>query len=287
MLLLILGALIVGVTLGLTGTGGSIITVPVLTYVLGHNAKIAIPESLAIVGSIALLATVPYARARQIDWRSVAFFGLPGMAATYAGAWLSRYVSGAVQLSIFAAVMLIASASMLRRSQLEIAPRSGEPTPLCVQARWRIVLQGIAVGLLTGLVGVGGGILIVPALVVLGHLPLRVAIGTSLVLVGLNCFSGLFKYLQWLQEQEHAIEWATIIAFVLIGGVGSAAGSLLGARVNQQKLRRWFAFFLFAMGLLILGREVPHAWQQWRDRPVESVTSIPYERSPVTTPESA
>jgi uncharacterized membrane protein YfcA len=263
MLLMILGALIVGATLGLTGTGGSIITVPVLTYVLGHDAKVAIPESLAIVGSIALLAMLPYARARQIDWRSVAFFGLPGMSATYCGAWLSRYVSAAVQLAIFAIVMLTAAASMLRRSRGEVERGPDDFPGMSRQARCRIVIQGMAVGLLTGLVGVGGGILIVPALVVLGNLPLRIAIGTSLVLVSLNAFSGFLKYVQWLQQRDRPIDWSTILAFVLIGGVGSVAGSFFGSKVNQAKLRRAFAFFLFAMGLVILGKELPHVWQQW------------------------
>ncbi len=264
MLLMILGALIVGLTMGLTGTGGSIITVPVLTYVLGHNGKVAIPESLAIVGGVALFALLPYARARQVNWRSVAFFGAAGMVATYAGAWMSRYVSAAAQLSLFAIVMLGASALMLRGPHRPDTPQSGEAPALSIQARWKIALQGAVVGFLTGLVGVGGGILIVPALAVMGKLPLRTAVGTSLALIALNSFTGFFKYVQWLQQMGTSVNWWTISTFVFFGAVGSLGGSFLGSKIDQQKLRQAFAVFLFGVALLILGREVPRVREEFQ-----------------------
>ncbi|MGD9855340.1 MAG: TSUP family transporter, partial [Planctomycetaceae bacterium] len=102
----IAGALLIGLTLGLLGSGGSILTVPVLVYLLGHQDKVAIAESLAIVGTIALSGMLPYAGAKQVDWRSVLFFGLPGMAGTYAGVWLAHYISGTAQLTLFGGVML-------------------------------------------------------------------------------------------------------------------------------------------------------------------------------------
>ena len=111
----VVGAILIGLTLGLLGSGGSILTVPVLVYLLGHQDKVAIAESLAIVGGIALAGMIPYARARLIDWRSVVLFGLPGMAGTYGGAWLARFVSGPAQLTLFAGVMLIAAWMMMRR----------------------------------------------------------------------------------------------------------------------------------------------------------------------------
>jgi len=126
MTLALLGALIIGLTLGLLGSGGSILTVPVLVYVLGHNGKVAIAESLAIVGGIAIAGMLPYARARQVDWRSVLFFGLPGMAGTYGGAWLARFISGPTQLVIFGCVMLAAAWMMFRKSRGSASPSIDE-----------------------------------------------------------------------------------------------------------------------------------------------------------------
>ncbi len=114
--LMILGALTIGLMLGLIGAGGSILTVPVLVYMLGHDGKVAIAESLAIVGSIAFVTMVAYARAHQVNWRSVVFFGAPGIVGTYAGAWLSRLVPVSLQLTLFAVVMLIAAWVMFRKA---------------------------------------------------------------------------------------------------------------------------------------------------------------------------
>lgn len=163
MSLALLGALLIGLSLGLLGSGGSILTVPVLVYLLGEPPKQAIAESLLIVGGIALLGAVPYALRGLVDFRNVLFFGLPGMAGTYFGAWLSRFVSGQVQLLTFALVMLLAAYFMAR--PLPLKRQEGGRKP------WKIVLDGLFVGALTGFVGVGGGFLIVPALVLLGGFP--------------------------------------------------------------------------------------------------------------------
>jgi uncharacterized membrane protein YfcA len=285
MLLMILGALIVGVTLGLMGSGGSILTVPVLTYVLGHDGKVAIPESLAIVGSIALLGMIPYARSRLVDWRSVVLFGIPGMVGTYAGAWMSRYVSAAVQLSLFAVVMLTAAVSMIRKPRVEALRPEPHGAP-SGQSHWRIALQGLVVGMLTGLVGVGGGFLIVPALAVLAKLPMRMAIGTSLVLIAMNSYCGFFKYLQLLRQSDMSIDWWTIAAFVSIGAVGSITGHQIGSRINQRNLRRVFAVFVFVMGLLVLARELPRVCEQLSESERKQSPSMsPFEFAILTGPE--
>ena len=153
-----------GLSLGLMGSGGSILTVPVLIYLVGEQEKVAIAESLGIVGSISLAGFVPYAFKKQVHWRSVILFGIPGMAGTYGGAMIAGYVSGTFQLLLFAGVMVVAAVMMFRdKKQLQ---ESGD---IDIQhAWWKIVLEGLAVGILTGLVGVGGGFLIVPALVLLG-----------------------------------------------------------------------------------------------------------------------
>ncbi len=255
---IIIGALLIGLTLGLMGSGGSILTVPVLVYVLGHDGKVAIAESLAIVGSIAFVTMFPYARSHMVAWRNVLFFGVPGMLGTYGGAWLSNYVPEAVQLTLFAVVMLAAATLMLRRSKKADDDVADEDkTPEQRQAFWLIGIEGMTIGVMTGLVGVGGGFLIVPALVALGKLPMRVAIGTSLMLISLQSFSGFFKYLDVLASVGATVDWQTVGAFILIGSVGSLVGHRLATRIDQRRLRQAFAIFLVVMGLFVLGKEGP------------------------------
>lgn len=257
----VLGALLIGLSLGLLGAGGSILTVPVLVYVLGHEGKAAIAESLAIVGSIALLATLPYARQGLVVWRNVVFFGLPGMAGSYGGAWLSQFLRSGVQLTLFALVMLAAAWTMFRPpGRPHDAAFSSRPA--APHAAWKIVLQGLAVGLLTGLLGVGGGFLVVPALVVLGGLPMRAAVATSLPIIALNALTGLLKYLAVLPSAKAAVGWSTVALFVLVGAAGTLAGNLLSARIDQTWLRRGFAMLLVGIGALVLIQEVPRVLRE-------------------------
>lgn len=246
----LLGALAIGLSLGLLGSGGSILTVPVLVYLLGQDEKLAIAGSLAVVGTIALAGALPYLRQRLVDWRNVLWFGLPGMLGTVAGAWLAQWVSGLFQLSLFALVMLLAAWLMFRPPVLR--PADAQP-----RAGWRIVMDGLVVGILTGLVGVGGGFLIIPALVLLGGLPMRMAVGTSLVIIALKSFSGFVKYLDVLDGQGLALDWSTLALVSAFGVAGSFAGNLIGGRVPADALRRGFAVFLVIMALYILARSLP------------------------------
>ncbi|MFG0305794.1 MAG: sulfite exporter TauE/SafE family protein [Phycisphaerales bacterium JB040] len=249
----VLGALVVGLSLGLFGSGGSILTVPILIYLLHHEDKAAIAESLAIVGAIALVSALPYARAGLVEWRTVVLFGLPGMAGTYLGAWLAALVAGYVQLLVFAGVMLLAAAQMWRRSRANAdGPEPAAPTHRPVA---RIVGDGLGVGVLTGFVGVGGGFLIVPALVLLGGLTMRRAVATSLVIIALKSGAGFWKYLDVLDRAGGGVDWATIGLFVLLGGVGSLAGKAVNDKVNQRALQRGFAVFLTVMAGFILVKE--------------------------------
>ena len=248
----LLGAVAIGLVLGLLGSGGSILTVPVLVYLAGQPEKVAIAESLAIVGAIAAVGAVPYARQRLVDWHSVAYFGVPGIAGTYLGAALSAFVPGAVQLALFAVVMLAAAGLMLRGRREPAAERARQSVGL-------IAAEGLAVGVLTGLVGVGGGFLIVPALVLLGGLEMRTAVGTSLLIVAAKSAAGFAKYLDVLADAGQAVDWWLIAVFAAIGIGGSFAGNALSRRVPQASLRRGFAVFLIAMGLFILYKEAPSA----------------------------
>ena len=247
------GAVAIGVSLGLLGSGGSILTVPVLVYLIGQDEKVAIAGSLFIVGSVALAGSMQYLKAKLIDWRNVVIFGVPGMAGTYLGALSAAYVSGIVQLSLFAVVMLLASFMMLRPIQLD---ESGH-TP---RASWKIAIDGLLVGVITGLVGVGGGFLIVPALALLGGLSMHKAVATSLVIIALKSYSGFFKYLDVLDKQNLQLDWQILMVVTALGITGSFVGAKIAHRVPQHKLKQWFGVFLIVMGIYILYRSLPEAF---------------------------
>ncbi len=250
MLLALIGALTIGLSLGLLGSGGSILTVPILVYLVGQPEKVAIAGSLAIVGGIALAGAIPWTLKRQVDWRSVIWFGGPGMVGTWLGAWASQWVPGAVQLFLFALVMLAAAVMMFRSPRLDDKPH----TP---RGRFAVVVDGLVVGLITGLVGVGGGFLIVPALVLLGGLSMQRAVGTSLWIIALKSFSGFVKYLSVLTAAGLALDWHLIGLFTGVGAIGTLLGMQVASKLPQQTLKRAFAVFLVLMGVFIIYRTLP------------------------------
>jgi uncharacterized protein len=239
------GAVLVGVALGLLGSGGSILLVPVLVYLVQQPPKVAIAGSLAVVTAVSLASAAPYILRRQVSWRSLALFAPPGMAGTYAGAWLGGWVSGTVQLGVLALVMGLAAYFMLRPQRVPAIP-----PPPC--AAWKVVADGLAVGVLTGFVGVGGGFLIVPVLVLLGGIELRSAIGTSLLVIALKSASGFYKYLDVLDERGLALDWGVIAQFSMLGIAGALAAATLGGRLPQDLLRRIFGGFLIVLALVLL-----------------------------------
>lgn len=253
MILAWIGALFIGVTLGLLGSGGSILTVPVLTYLVGQAPKVAIASSLMIVGIISVFAAIPYARQHLVKWRTVLLFGLPGMGGAIAGAWVAQFVSDALQMLVFSGLLLIAAYLMfkpvdLNNSEEEHAERG----------KRKIMLDGLLVGAVTGLVGVGGGFLIIPALVLLGGLSMRLAVGTSLVIIAIKSFAGFAEYLHVLQTLKLSVDWHIIGIFSVIGVVGSWLGHKISARVNQDHLKQGFAVFLLLMGGFILYKNLPN-----------------------------
>ncbi|MEM6338051.1 MAG: sulfite exporter TauE/SafE family protein [Bacteroidota bacterium] len=262
MIYALLGGLAIGLVLGLLGSGGSILTVPVLVYLADQPEKVAIAESLAIVGAIAAVGVLPYARQKLVDWHSVVYFGVPGIAGTYGGAALAKWVPGPAQLALFSLVMLGAAGLMIRGSRTLNHTGSTRKTDdsSSRQASWKIATEGLVVGVLTGLVGVGGGFLIVPALVLLGGLPMRTAVGTSLLIIAAKSLAGFWKHTDVLAEAGQFVDWRLIGAFALIGITGSFAGNRLSQRVPQAKLKRGFAAFLLVMGTIILVREAPRVF---------------------------
>ena len=250
MILALAGAILIGLSLGLLGSGGSIITVPVLVYLVGQPEKVAIAGALMIVGAISLVAALPWTWKREVEWRSVFWFGGSGMAGTWSGSWLSHWVPGELQLFLFALVMLVAALRM-GRGQVQ----STVPVPR--RRRGLIILDGFAVGVLTGLLGVGGGFLIVPALVLLGGLPVHRAVGTSLWIIAINAFTGFVKHRAVLERQGQGLDWRLIGLFVVLGGAGAMLGNRLAGSIPQAQLRRVFAGFLVVMGGFIVWRTLP------------------------------
>ncbi len=248
-LLVLPGAVAIGLSLGLLGSGGSILTVPVLVYLAGQEEKVAIAGSLAIVGLIALVGSVPYIRERLVEWRSVVLFGVPGMAGTYLGAWSSVFVSGAVQLSVFALVMVAAAYLMLK--PIEVQPSGPR------RASWRIGVDGVAVGALTGFVGVGGGFLIVPALVLLGGLCMHRAVATSLVVIAMKSAVGFATYVNVLTAEGLHLDLNVISLVGAVGIAGSLLGSYVAQKIPKQQLQRGFGIMLIVMGVFILSTTAP------------------------------
>lgn len=261
-----LGAAAVGLSLGLLGSGGAILTVPILVYLVGHDEKDAIAESLAIVGAIALAGVIRAAMQKRVDFRSAALLAVPGIVGTYAGAHAAKFIPGAVQLVLLAALMLTAATLMFRSRPAQPASSTESSASPAIPSRgplWVIGLQGIGLGVATGLVGVGGGFLIVPVLVLLRKLPMPTAIGTSLAIIAVNSATGFLKYLSMLGDQPGPggaalhVDWNIIGVFIAMGVAGSLIGNALAGRINQNTLKRIFAVFLVVMAGYILVRQAP------------------------------
>jgi len=261
-------AALIGLSLGLLGGGGSVLTVPIFVYVLGYDAKAAIAMSLAVVGAVSVFGAIGHWRAGNVNFRVALVFGSVAMLGTYGGARLAIFFSGGAQLALFAVVMLVAAVFMFRGETIpEVARRASmESAPKMPMGL--IVVEGVSVGVLTGLVGVGGGFLIVPALVLLGKIPMREAVGTSLVVIAMKSSTGFLGYLGQVE-----VPWGFMSLFTLVAIVGIVGGTYLVQFVPQTALKRAFAVFLVVMGGLILyqNRSVLHAQPVHVLDPVEVV----------------
>lgn len=240
--------MVIGLSLGLLGGGGSILTVPVLVYVLGIPVKTAIPMSLVVVGSTSAFGVLNHARAGTVSWRTAVAFGPPAIVGALLGAQLGLLVPAGVQLAVFAVFMILASVSMWFGQRLW-AGRSGPAEPVVPRSLRVVGWLGGLVGVLTGLVGIGGGFLYVPALVLLARLEMKPAVGTSLVLITLSAFAGFARY-----AGEVVLDWGAVVLFTALAFVGVLAGTRLVRHVSQESLRRGFAVFLLVMGAIVLLR---------------------------------
>ncbi|MCS7088690.1 MAG: sulfite exporter TauE/SafE family protein [Thermoflexales bacterium] len=236
----------IGITLGLLGGGGSILTVPALVYVVGITPQAAVTASLVIVGLNSALGALMHRSQGTLNWRVALVFGGVGMLASFLAANASRSVSPHVLLTLFALLMLVIGGWML----FVRLPADAEGTP----RGWLAVLGGgAAVGALTGFLGVGGGFLIVPALVLLVGLPMKQAVGTSLIVITMNSAAGFLGHLA-----SANLDVVTTGVFVVAGFVGAFVGARLVQRLSAHTLRQVFALFVVGLGLFLLGDNVRH-----------------------------
>ena len=248
LILVLILSLFIGISLGLLGGGGSILTVPILVYVAGLPPKEAIAGSLFVVGVTSLAGMVSHARAGRVRWKHGGLFGLAGMVGAYIGGLIGGRVPGDLLLIAFALMMLATSVAMIRG-------RKNPPTPHHTDGRLpyvRILVDGTAVGLVTGLVGAGGGFLVVPALVLLGGMSMPVAVGTSLLVIGMKSFAGLAGYLSSV-----TLDWSLILSVTAAAVVGSVLGGRLAGKIPENALRKGFGWFVLVMGVFVLSQQGP------------------------------
>lgn len=247
MALALISGVLTGLALGVFGSGGGIVVVPALIYLLNLPPKEAIAMGLGIIAVTAVLSAMDHWRAGNVDLRAAASFGPLGVAGTYAGARLGAVVPISFQLGLFAVVMYMAAYRMLRKKAVDAV--SAERSPA---ARLALLSgAGGGVGLLAGVVGVGGGFLIVPALVLLAELPMKRAIGTSLAVVSLNSLSGFVGYAGTVP-----IHYAVMGAFAAVTVVSSFTGARLARRLPAETLKRSFAWGLLVVATYIIAKSV-------------------------------
>lgn len=258
-----ISAVVIGISLGLIGGGGSILTVPVLVYLMGISPVMATAYSLFIVGSSSLIGAVQYALKGMVDFKTALLFGAPSIVAVYlTRAFLVPAIPddiltiGSFALTknlllmlLFALLMVVASISMIKTKketkQKSHTQRAGIVTVLLV------LLEGLLVGTLTGLVGAGGGFLIIPALVLISGLEMKTAIATSLLIISAKSLLGFIGDIE-----NYVIEWNFLLLFTAIAAAGIFVGSYLSNKIDGKALKKGFGYFVLAMGIFILFKEL-------------------------------
>jgi uncharacterized membrane protein YfcA len=239
-----LGAVLIGLSLGLTGAGGSILTLPVLVHLAGAPPREAVPLSLLVVGSAALVGAIQRMRAGALHIRAAVMFVLAGAAGAIPGAQLTPLVSPTVLMLVFAVIMIVVALRMLGSSDAAISP-----APECRPVR--CLLAGGGVGVMTGFLGVGGGFLLVPALVKFARLPLSMATGTSLAIIACNSAAGFAGHLG-----SGTIDWKLAATFSIIAAAGVVIGGKFASLLPQRMLRRGFAVLVLLTAAFVIYQSV-------------------------------
>lgn len=241
MLLIDLGlGFAIGMALGLLGGGGSVLTVPALVYVVGQTPQMAVTASLVIVGANSAAGVFFHRSQGSLNWRIALIFGGVGMVTAYLAAGMSKSLSPHLLMILFALLMLVVGATMISRKPPQCEPCQSRGLPA-------IIAGGAGVGVITGFLGVGGGFLIVPALVLLVGMPMRQAVGTSLVVIVMNSLAGVLGHLSGL-----SLDLGVIAVFVTAGIMGAFIGSKLARRIQPDRLRQLFALFVIGLALILL-----------------------------------
>lgn len=254
------GALVIGIVLGLIGGGGSILTVPVLVYLLSINPVTATAYSLFVVGASSLVGAINYMKKKLVDLRTATVFAIPAFIAVYSTRkfivpaipehiitlWGFELTKPVAIMLFFAIIMIVASISMIKNNGKEESQETEVKYnyPL-------IILEGIVVGVLTGIVGAGGGFLIIPALVLLAKLPMKKAVATSLLIIAVKSLIGFIGDVQNLE-----IDWRFLLIFTALSIAGIFLGGYLNKFINGKKLKKGFGWFVLVMGIYIIGKEL-------------------------------
>lgn len=249
----VLGGLVIGASLGLIGAGGAILAMPIFTLVLGHATQVAVVESLVVTGSVAGVSAVRAGFARLIDYRRAAAFALPGFVGAWLGGPIGRLLDDRVQAALFAALAIVAAWRMLRGRGSE--PDRGDSPALSPRALALVGAVGLSVGALTSVLGVGGGFLLVPALVLIARVPMRLAVGTSLTVIAANAAVSIASNIHHSPDAFEAASRPAMAIIALCGVAGSVVGARFSERLEASLLHRAFAIVLVIVALAVLVKD--------------------------------
>ena len=243
-------AVLIGVALGLLGGGGSILTLPILVYVLRLEPRTAVATSLLVVGVTSAFAMLSHARAGHVQLRTGLLFGVASMVGAYSGGRLAHVLPASALLLAFTAIMFVTAIAMMRRRTG--TGEAGAPRPLRGAALARVSALGVGIGVVTGVIGAGGGFVIVPALILSCRLPMRTAVGTSLLVIAMNSLAGFAGALSYA-----TIPWTLALVVTAASVLGAFGGSALAGRVEPQALRTGFAWFVLGMAVWMSSKQLP------------------------------
>ncbi|WP_127717076.1 sulfite exporter TauE/SafE family protein [Halobacteriovorax sp. HLS] len=233
-------ATLIGLSLGMLGGGGSILTVPILVYVLKVDPKTSIALSLGIVGLTSVFGSIGHLKQKNVDFKVALIFAPFAMIGTVVGSQMSKFLSSNTQLLFFSIVMILASFMMLKE-------RKNTSESSAEIKKSILIVIAVIVGVITGIVGVGGGFLIVPALVILGRVSMKKAVGTSLFVIFLNSTVGFISYLE-----QVSVDWKFFSLFSFFSIIGVFIGARTVQYIPQKVLKKSFAIFLITMGFFVL-----------------------------------